>query len=182
MGARRGLKGQRGRRSRTPTLRHYFGSTGNGLGPAPYTYDPAYTTKDGWAFKTADLNLATAVSDYRETVIRRAVPWPASTWPPKRSVLPHHLCYALGRLGSRAWPKPSGLLFAIQRIDNSPRAFLEGRGPGAVIRLYGMGGARALFSTACSRPGSVDPRDLWRLDGPHNTAPRTSFARTRSPG
>jgi len=93
---------------------------GNGW-PSPYTYDPSYTTKDGFGLN-ADLNNDGALSDYEnkyygEPSIRTLTPAPNAV------VLLFHLCYASGNSES-GQPAPT-LTTARQRVDNYGAAFIQ---------------------------------------------------------
>ena len=66
---------------------------GNGW-PSPYTYDPNYTTKDGFGLN-ADLNDDGKLSDYENKYYGE--PWIRTLTPaPNAVVLLFHLCYASG--------------------------------------------------------------------------------------
>jgi hypothetical protein len=93
---------------------------GNGW-PSPYTYDPNYTTKNGFGLNY-DVNGNGKLSDYEvkyygEPSIRELNPAPNAV------VLLFHLCYASGNSEpGRAEPS---LTTAKQRVDNYAAAFLK---------------------------------------------------------
>jgi flagellar hook assembly protein FlgD len=117
---------------------------GNGW-PSPYTYDPNYTTKDGFGLNY-DNNGDGKLSDsenkyYGEPSIRTLTPAPNAV------VLLFHLCYASGN------SEPGGtaptLSIAKQRADNYAAAFLKA-GARAVIangHSHDPYYIRALFTT-----------------------------------
>jgi flagellar hook assembly protein FlgD len=89
---------------------------GNGW-PSPYTYDPNYTTKDGFG-----LNATAGDGDYNnkyygEPSIRTLTPAPNAV------VLLEHLCYASGN--SEPGDADPTLTVAKQRVDNYAAAFLK---------------------------------------------------------
>ncbi len=117
---------------------------GNGW-PSPYTYDPKYTTKDGFGLNY-DLNGDGKLTDYEnkyygEPSIRTLTPAPNAV------VLLFHLCYASGN--SEPGGTAPSLSTAKQRADNYAAAFLR-TGARAVVAIghshspYYIGG---LFTT-----------------------------------
>jgi flagellar hook assembly protein FlgD len=149
----------------------YFGH-GNGW-PSPYTYDPAYTTKDGMGLN-ADLNGDGKLTDYENKYYGE--PYMAQLGlAPNAIVMLHNLCYASGN------SEPGGaaptVSVARQRIDNYAAGFLKGNAE-AVLADGHMGPAsylRALFTTGQS------VLDAWR-SAPNYHDHESSFASTRSPG
>jgi flagellar hook assembly protein FlgD len=149
----------------------YFGH-GNGW-PSPYTYDPAYTTKDGMGLN-ADLNGDGKLSDYENKYYGE--PYMAQLGlAPNAIVMLHSLCYASGN------SEPGGaaptVTVARQRIDNYAAGFLKGNAE-AVLADGHMGPAaylRAMFTTGQSIV------DMWR-SAPNYHSHESSFASTRSPG
>jgi flagellar hook assembly protein FlgD len=149
----------------------YFGH-GNGW-PSPYTYDPAYTTKDGMGLN-ADLNGDGKLSDYENKYYGE--PYMAQLdLAPNAIVMLHNLCYASGN------SEPGGaaptVAVARQRIDNYAAGFLKG-GARAVLADGHMGPAwylRTMFTTGQS------VLDMWR-NAPNFHDHESSFASTRSDG
>jgi flagellar hook assembly protein FlgD len=141
---------------------------GNGW-PSPYTYDPAYTTKDGFG-----LNSAAGQGDHNNKYYGE--PSIATLGlAPNAVVLLHHLCYAAGN-SEPGHAEPS-LSVAKQRADNYASAFLRA-GARAVVADGHLGAAyyiRALFTTR----QTVD--QMWR-GAPNFHANNFSFASVRSPG
>jgi hypothetical protein len=96
---------------------------GNGW-PSPYTYDPNYTTKDGFGLNATAAGTHGNLKYYGEPYIRDLDLAPGAI------VFLHHLCYASGNSEPGA-PQPS-LSVARQRVDNYGAAFLAA-GASAVI-------------------------------------------------
>ena len=145
---------------------------GNGW-PSPYTYDPAYTTKDGFGLNY-DINGDGKTTDYENKYYGE--PWIRALRPaPNAVVLLFHLCYASGNPESGAKePNPAN---ATKRVDNYAAAFIKA-GARAVIANghshdpYYIG---ALFTTR----QTID--QYWRNapDGHGNVA---TYASARNPG
>ncbi len=149
----------------------YFGH-GNGW-PSPYTYDPAYTTKDGMGLN-ADLNGDGKLSDYENKYYGE--PYMAQLGlAPNAIVMLHNLCYASGN-SEPGGAAPTSTV-ARQRIVNYAAGFLKGNAR-AVLADGHMGPAsylRDLFTTGQS------VLDLWR-SAPNFHNHESSFASSRSPG
>jgi flagellar hook assembly protein FlgD len=141
---------------------------GNGW-PSPYTYDPLFTTKDGFG-----LNATAGNGDYNNKYYGE--PSVATlAFAPNAVVILSHLCYASGNPESGG-PNPT-LSVAKQRADNYATAFLKA-GARAVIaegHAAPQSYIRALFTT------HQTINSLWRTAPSfHNHA--FSFASVRSPG
>ena len=146
---------------------------GNGW-PSPYTYDPSYTTKDGFGINY-DVNGDGHLSDYEvkyygEPYIRTLTPAPNAV------VLLFHLCYAAGN------SEPGGaeptLSVAKQRADNFAAAFLK-TGAKAVVAIghtHDPYYIRELFSSRQTI------EQYWRNAPDFNNVNVISFASTRNPG
>ena len=149
----------------------YFGH-GNGW-PSPYTYDPAYTTKDGFGLN-ADLNGDGRLTDDENKYYGE--PYMAQLHlAPNAIVMLHHLCYASG--DSEPGAAQPTVSVARQRIDNYAAGFLKG-GARAVL-ADGMAGPERYLDALFTRSQSIV--DLWRsMPNFHNH--EASFASTRSPG
>lgn len=141
---------------------------GNGW-PSPYTYDPNYTTKDGFGLNDPN-NLSDNVHKYYgEPSIATLTPAPNAV------VLLFHLCYASGN--SEPQNAAPTLSVAKQRVDNYASAFLKA-GARAVIangHSHDPYYIRALFTTK----QTID--QYWR-NAPdfHNHV--TSYGSSRSSG
>ena len=91
---------------------------GNGW-PSPYTYDPKYTTKDGFG-----LNATSGDGDYNNKYYGE--PYVATLdLAPNAVVILHHLCYASGN-SEPGNPEPS-VSVARQRVDNYAAGLPQGR-------------------------------------------------------
>jgi flagellar hook assembly protein FlgD len=144
---------------------------GNGW-PSPYTFDPKYTTKDGFGLNY-DVNGDGKLTDYElkyygEPSIATLTPAPNAV------VLLFHLCYASGN--SEPGNAAPSLSVARQRADNYASAFLKM-------------GARAVIADGHSHSGYIarlfDTKQtidqLWRrAPNFHNHV--LSYASVRSPG
>jgi hypothetical protein len=145
----------------------YFGH-GNGW-PSPYTFDPNYTTKDGFG-----LNATAGDGDNNNKYYGE--PSVASLdLAPNAVVLLHHLCYAAGN--SEPGNAEPTKTVAKQRVDNYGAGFLMA-GVSAVIADGHRGPVdylRALFTTDQSLA------DLWRSQ-PNYQGNEFSFPSVRTPG
>ena len=149
----------------------YFGH-GNGW-PSPYTYDPNYTTKDGFGLNY-DTNGDGRLSDhenryYGEPYVRTL------DLAPNAIVMLHHLCYASGN----SEPGHSGptVTVARQRISNYAAGFLRTnaqavladghRGPADYLRLLFTTGqtVEAMWRTAPGSNGHVGSFTSTRTTG-----------------
>jgi flagellar hook assembly protein FlgD len=141
---------------------------GNGW-PSPYTYDPYYTTKDGFG-----LNATAGNGDYNNKYYGE--PSIATLdLAPGALVILNHLCYASGN-SEPGNPEPT-VTVARQRADNYASAFL--RAGAAAVIADGHAGSeiylRGLFTTHQSI------LDLWRT-APDSNGNIVSFASSRSAG
>jgi len=141
---------------------------GNGW-PSPYTYDPAYATKDGFG-----LNATAGAGDYNNKYYGE--PSIASLdFAPGALVILNHLCYASGN-SEPGNPEPTTAV-ARQRADNYAAGFFKA-GAAAVI-AEGHSGAestiRALFTTHQSL------EDMWRTM-PNENGNIVSFPSVRTHG
>ena len=149
----------------------YFGH-GNGW-PSPYTYDPLFTTKDGFGLN-ADLNGDGTLTDYENKYYGE--PSMAQLGlAPNAIVMLHSLCYASGN------SEPGGVAptatVARQRIDNYAAGFIKG-GAKAVLADGHMGPAAYLQSMFTTGQSIVD---AWK-SAPNFNNNVSSFASTRSLG
>ncbi len=144
---------------------------GNGW-PSPYTYDPNYTTKDGFGLNY-DVNKDGKLSDnelkyYGEPKIETLTPAPNAV------VLLFHLCYASGN--PESGPE-SDITKAQQRVDNYAAAFIKA-GARAVIangHSHDPYYIRALFTTN----QTID--EYWR-NAPDANDNVATYASVRNPG
>ena len=141
---------------------------GNGW-PSPYTYDPAYTTKDGFGLNATAGNGDYNVKYYGEPYIATLDLAPGAL------VILNHLCYASGN-SEPGNPEPS-LTVARQRADNFASAFLKA-GAGAVI-AEGHAGSERYLRPLFTTHQSIE--DLWRTV-PVGNGNIVSFASSRTPG
>jgi hypothetical protein len=141
---------------------------GNGW-PSPYTYDPSYTTKDGFGLNATAAGTHDNLKYYGEPSIRTL------NLAPHAIVFLHHLCYASGN--SEPGASQPTLSVARQRVDNYGAAFLAA-GASAVIadgHSHTSYYLRALFTT----PETL--AQLWR-GAPNYHGNEFSFVPTRSTG
>jgi flagellar hook assembly protein FlgD len=141
---------------------------GNGW-PSPYTYDPNYTTKDGFGLNATAGNGDYNNKYYGEPYIRTL------NFAPNAVVLLFHLCYASGN------SEPGGAAptasVARQRADNYSAAFIRA-GARAVIadgHSHSPYYIRSLFTTRQTI------YQLWR-GAPNFNNHRFSFESSRNPG
>ncbi len=145
----------------------YFGH-GNGW-PSPYTYDPKYTTKDGFG-----LNATAGAGDYNNKYYGE--PSVATLdLAPNAVVILSRLCYASGN------SEPGGATptqtVARQRVDNYAAGFLKGRARAVIADGHGEPGPylRALFTTHATI------QEAWR-SAPNYHGHERSYTSTRTPG
>ena len=122
---------------------------GNGW-PSPYTYDPNYTTKDGFGLNATAGNGDSNLKYYGEPSVATL------DLAPNAVILLHHLCYASGN--SEPGKTAPTKTVAKQRVDNYGAGFLKA-GVSAVIADGHSGPEaylRALFTT------DQTLSDLWR--------------------
>jgi hypothetical protein len=141
---------------------------GNGW-PSPYTYDPLFTTKDGFG-----LNAAAGKGDsnnkyYGEPSVSTL------DLAPDAVVILNHLCYASGN-SEPGDPEPDQVT-ARQRVDNFAAAFLAGNASAVIADGHSSVTAyiASLFTTDLSM------EDVWR-SAPNVHGHELSFGSTRTPG
>jgi flagellar hook assembly protein FlgD len=145
---------------------------GNGW-PSPYTYDPNYTTKDGFGLN-ADLNKDGKTTDYENKYYGE--PWIRDLEPaPNAVVLLFHLCYASGN--SEPGHAAPSLSTAKKRVDNYAAAFIRAGARAVVANGHSHDPyyIRALFSTR----QTID--EYWR-NAPDAHDNVTGYASERNPG
>ncbi|MFL5675043.1 MAG: FlgD immunoglobulin-like domain containing protein [Chloroflexota bacterium] len=141
---------------------------GNGW-PSPYTYDPAYTTKDGMG-----LNASAGNGDYNNKYYGE--PYMAQLGlAPGAVVLLSHLCYASGN--SEPGGADPSVSVARQRADNYAAGFLKG-GASAVI-ADGHAGIESYIRSIFTTHQSIE--DMWRTM-PNNNDNIVSFPSARTSG
>ncbi len=145
----------------------YFGH-GNGW-PSPYTYDPEYTTKDGFGLNATAGNGDYNNKYYGEPYIEQL------DLAPNAIVMLHHLCYAAGN-SEPGGATPSQTV-AKQRVDNYASAFLRA-GAVAVLADGHRGPSeylRDLFTTD-------QTLEEWWKGVSNANGNEFSFASSRTPG
>jgi len=142
---------------------------GNGW-PSPYTYDPNYTTKDGFG-----LNIASNMNDnvlkyYGEPYFANEI-----DFAPNAVVILNHACYAAGS-SEPGDPEPT-LDVARQRVDNFGAGFMKSGARAVLAAAHGNATdyIRLLFTTN----GSVF--NAWRMSSPYH-GNEIPFASNRTPG
>ncbi|MCI0347636.1 MAG: C25 family cysteine peptidase, partial [Chloroflexi bacterium] len=141
---------------------------GNGW-PSPYTYDPNYTTKDGFGLNNPSNKSDNVVQYYGEPYIDDLALAPGAV------VILNHACYTSGA-SEPGHPEPS-LSVAKQRVDNFGAAFLK-VGASAVISAYKGSAANYLNSLFTTRSTVFD---AWRWTQGYR-GHEISFASVRRPG
>jgi hypothetical protein len=141
---------------------------GNGW-PSPYTYDPNYTTKDGFGLNASAAGTHGNLKYYGEPYIRDLDLAPGAI------VFLHHLCYASGN--SEPGGTPPSQSVARQRVDNYGAAFLAAGASAVIADGHSHTGyyLRALFTETESLA------DLWR-GAPNYHGHDISFTPSRSTG
>jgi putative cell wall-binding protein len=142
---------------------------GNGW-PSPYTYDPAYTTKDGLGLNATANAGDSNTKYYGEPYLANEI-----NLAPNAVVLLNHLCYASGN-SEPGYADPT-LSVAKQRVDNYGAGFIKA-GAGAVI-AEGHGSVNGMLRDLFTTNQSV--LDLWRNQNDYN-GNELSFASSRSSG
>ncbi len=141
---------------------------GNGW-PSPYTYDPNYTTKNGFGLNSAAGQGDNNNKYYGEPSIRTLSPAPNAV------ILLHNLCYAAGNSEpGQAEPSTS---VAKQRADNYAAAFLRA-GFGAVI-AGGHENANPYLDGLFTTDQTIEEMWLTSWTAKGNAF---SFASSRTPG
>ena len=142
---------------------------GNGW-PSPYTYDPHYTTKDGFG-----LNATAGDGDYNNKYYGE--PYVATLdLAPNAIVLLHHLCYASGN--SEPGDAAPTVTVARQRVDNYAAGFLKAGAVGGHRRRPRR--RRRPTSGRCSRPTRRSRTCGGRSRTPNGNV--VSFPSARTPG
>jgi flagellar hook assembly protein FlgD len=141
---------------------------GNGW-PSPYTYDPNYTTKDGFG-----LNATAGDGDYNNKYYGE--PSIATLdLAPGALVILNHLCYASGN--SEPGNAEPSVSVARQRADNYAAGFLKA-GAAAVI-AEGHAGSESTLHALFTTHQSIE--DMWR-NMPNENGNIVSFPSVRTPG
>ena len=141
---------------------------GNGW-PSPYSYDPKFTTKDGFG-----LNATAGAGDYNNKYYGE--PSVATLdLAPNAVIILSHLCYASGN--SEPGNAAPTQFVARQRVDNYGAGFLKGKARAVIADGHGEAGPyiRALFTSHATI------EQVWRSVPDYHGHTR-SFASTRTPG
>jgi len=141
---------------------------GNGW-PSPYTFDPAYTTKDGFGLN------ATAGAGDANTKYYGEPSVATLDLAPDAVILLHHLCYAAGN--SEPGGAPPTVTVAHQRLDNYAAGFLKA-GASAVI-ADGHHGPESYLQALFTTHQTIE--NLWRTR-PNSMGHIVTFNSTRTPG
>jgi putative cell wall-binding protein len=141
---------------------------GNGW-PSPYTYDPAFTTKDGLGLNATANNGDSNTKYYGEPYLANEI-----RLAPNAVVLLNHLCYASGN--SEPGSADPTLSVAMQRVDNYGAGFIKA-GAGAVI-AEGHGSVNGMIRDLFTTNQAV--LDMWRTQYDYN-GNEFSFPSSRSP-
>jgi hypothetical protein len=148
----------------------YFGH-GNGW-PSPYTYDPKFTTKDGFGLNASAGNGDSNTKYYGEPYVSTLDLAPGAL------ILLHHLCYASGNSEpGHAAPTKS---VAKQRVDNYGAGFLKA-GVSAVIADGHSGAVEYLAALFSPDHADQTMADLWRTQ-PNYHGHEFGFGSSRTPG
>ena len=141
---------------------------GNGW-PSPYTYDPAFTTKNGLGLNSAANSGDNNTKYYGEPYLANEI-----KLAPNAVVLLNHLCYASGN-SEPGYAEPT-LSVAMQRVDNYGQGFLKAGAAAIIAEGHGSinGMIRDLFTT------SQTIADLWRNQYDYN-GNEFSFQSARNP-
>ncbi|TAL06018.1 MAG: cell wall-binding repeat-containing protein [Chloroflexota bacterium] len=141
---------------------------GNGW-PSPYTYDAAYTTKDGLGLNATSGNGDNNVKYYGEPSLANEI-----RLAPNAVVLLNHLCYASGN--SEPGDADPTLSVAMQRVDNYGQGFIKAGARAVIAEGHGSinGMIRDLFTT------HQTVLDVWRNQSNYH-GNEFSFQSTRSP-
>jgi len=145
----------------------YFGH-GNGW-PSPYTFDPNYTTKNGFGLNATEGNGDYNNKYYGEPYVSTLDLAPGAV------VMLHHLCYAAGN--SEPGQAEPSISVAQQRVDNYASGFLRA-GAAAVIadgHAGPEGYLQAMFTTQ-------QPLESMWANQPTANGNIVSFASERTPG
>ncbi|MBI2763949.1 MAG: cell wall-binding repeat-containing protein [Chloroflexi bacterium] len=141
---------------------------GNGW-PSPYTFDPAYTTKDGLGLNPTANGGDTTTKYYGEPYLANEI-----KLAPNAVVILNHLCYASGN-SEPGYADPT-LDVAMQRVDNFGQGFFKA-GAAAVI-AEAQGGITGIIRDLFTTQQSI--LDLWRTQYDYN-GNEFSFTSMRSP-